>query len=556
MSEILDARETKMVELSRSNLELQEKTTDLTSQVREAKKINAKLNEANIASEEFTQRLANMEQKLQQTIIERDKVKEESKTLKAEASNRLSDAEIAEKDEIIQDLRAEGEALSKQVGKHSEVIKKLRSKEKSNEKEIKNFKDKLEDKTKECERLSKSLEAKNDVESKQIEAIQTLTLANNQWEGTNQKLTSDLEDAHEKVNGLKLSLETTYKEMSELKRGLLEKEDQAQELALAKETEAKQALQDQLREQQEQSRLEIDKLLRQIDELRETLLAHERTEARNEERMRREREDLLNKLAESEARHEELSGSLSSSTRPLLRQIESLQSSLSEAQSNSDRVEKSLSDRLQQATVQLAAAQERERNAAEQYRQLSSKTATLEAKISSTTQIKTKLETQLEEQSKQMSLLRDEREKDKVGKESMKNTLGKEINELKQNLEDSKVELKMAKHEHDSEKRKNIALVDQLKDRDRRIRDMSNEVENIKNFRAKSSSPAFSVASASVSSEQAWPDEVFESRGISNGYDSVRMLSGVSGSTSALLENLQAQIKQKEVSLFKIYYIW
>ena len=97
------------------------------------------------------------------------------KTLKKEAANRLSDAEIAEKDEIITDLRAEGESLSKQVGKHSETIKKLRSKEKSNEKEIKNLKDKVEDKTKECERLNKSLEAKNEVESKQIEAIQNLT---------------------------------------------------------------------------------------------------------------------------------------------------------------------------------------------------------------------------------------------------------------------------------------------------------------------------------------------------------------------------------------------
>ena len=45
----------------------------------------------------------------------------------------------------------------------------------------------------------------------------------------------------------------------------------------------------------------------------------------------------------------------------------------------SDRVEKSLSDRLQQATVQLAAAQEQERKASERserYHQLSSKTAT------------------------------------------------------------------------------------------------------------------------------------------------------------------------------------
>merc|ERR550519_779034 len=133
------------------------------------------------------------------------------------------------------------------------------------------------------------------------------------------------------------------------------------------------------------------------------------------------------KLQESESRHEELSGSLSSSTRPLLRQIESLQASLSEAQTNSDRVEKSLGDRLQQATVQLAAAQERERNASEQYRQLSSKTATLEAKISSNNKIKSNVEAQLEQNTKHLEGLKEELEKNKVLNDTVKNTLGKEI---------------------------------------------------------------------------------------------------------------------------------
>ena len=88
---------------------------------------------------------------------------------------------------------------------------------------------------------------------------------------------------------------------------------------------------------------------------------------------------------------------MSASTRPLLRQIESLQASLSEAQSNSDRAERSLTERLQQSTVQLASAQERERNAAEQYRQLSSKTASLESKVTSYSRTKNDLEQKLNE---------------------------------------------------------------------------------------------------------------------------------------------------------------
>ena len=53
--------------------------------------------------------------------------------------------------------------------------------------------------------------------------------------------------------------------------------------------------------------------------------------------------------------------------------------------------------------------------------------------------------------------------------------------------------LEVAKQDLESEKRKNIALMEQLKDRDRRLKELSNDLENTKNFRAKSSSPAFSI---------------------------------------------------------------
>ena len=140
-------------------------------------------------------------------------------------------------------MRTEGEALSKQVGKHSEIVKKLRSKEKSNEKEIKNLKEKLEDKTKENERINKSLEAKNEIESKQIEAIQNLTSANTKWEENNAQMASELEDANEKSNGLRLSLETASKEISEMKRKLSEKENEEKEAEIVKESQARIKLQ-------------------------------------------------------------------------------------------------------------------------------------------------------------------------------------------------------------------------------------------------------------------------------------------------------------------------
>ena len=50
--------------------------------------------------------------------------------------------------------------------------------------------------------------------------------------------------------------------MEQLRKSLSEKEDLAQEEALIKETQARQALQEQLREQQDQHREETDRLLR------------------------------------------------------------------------------------------------------------------------------------------------------------------------------------------------------------------------------------------------------------------------------------------------------
>ena len=145
-------------------------------------KINAKLNETVIATEDITQRLSTMEKKLQRSMAEKDALAAENKKLKGEAKVRVKQSEIdeimAEKDESIEGLRLEGEALSKEVGKKCEIILKLRNKEKTSEKELKSLRTELDERKKECERLQKSLAAKDEVEMKQIEAIQNLSSAN------------------------------------------------------------------------------------------------------------------------------------------------------------------------------------------------------------------------------------------------------------------------------------------------------------------------------------------------------------------------------------------
>jgi len=85
-----------------------------------------------------------LERKFQQAIRERDQLRKNLDQLKLEAASRLSSQEIstinAEKDEIIKELREEGEKLSKQQLQHSNIIKKLRVKEKETDTTIKSQK--------------------------------------------------------------------------------------------------------------------------------------------------------------------------------------------------------------------------------------------------------------------------------------------------------------------------------------------------------------------------------------------------------------------------------
>ena len=131
--------------------------------------------------------------------------------VKLQQTLRLRGGDDQEKEEIITDLRKEGEALAKQNGKLSETIRKLRAKDKTHDVEVTRLKSDLQKNVAEVERLKKSLNSKNEVEGSQSETIKTLTEANKAWETESKKLKSDLEDNVEKVLGLRSSLEGAYR---------------------------------------------------------------------------------------------------------------------------------------------------------------------------------------------------------------------------------------------------------------------------------------------------------------------------------------------------------
>lgn len=206
----------------------------------------------NQITDEYTQRLSALERKFQQAIRERDQLRKNLDQLKLEAASRLSSQEMssinAEKDEIIKELREEGEKLSKQQLQHSNIIKKLRVKEKETDTTIKSqkyyifciisciffivlFKSKanvtannnyicrnfhfylsfsreqIEEQNTELERLKRSLHAKEEVERSQIEAVHTLTAKTKKQEKEILTLQEKLDNTVHKMEAYKKSLD-------------------------------------------------------------------------------------------------------------------------------------------------------------------------------------------------------------------------------------------------------------------------------------------------------------------------------------------------------------
>ncbi|KAK9022604.1 hypothetical protein V6N11_002853 [Hibiscus sabdariffa] len=126
--------------------------------------------------------------------------------------------------------------------------------------------------------------------------------------------------------------------------------------------EARTELESHLREAEERESM----LVQALEELRQTLSRKEQQAVFREDMLRRDIEDLQKRYQASEPRCEELITQVPESTRPLLRQIESMQETTSRKAEAWAAVEISLNSRLQEAEAKPAAAEERERAISEQ----------------------------------------------------------------------------------------------------------------------------------------------------------------------------------------------
>ncbi|NXV98917.1 TMF1 factor, partial [Fregetta grallaria] len=545
LTEKLEKREIQLLSTSKEKARLEEAYDNLKDEMFRMKEESSSLSSL---KEEFAQRIADAEKKLQLACKERDAAKKEVKTVKEELATRLNTNETAEllkeKEEQIKGLMEEGEKLSKQQLHNSNIIKKLRAKEKERENTNTKQSKKIKELEEELQHLKQVLDGKEDLEKQHRDSIKQLNSVVERQEKDLAKLQADVEDLEERNRSVQAALDSAYKELADLHKANATKDSEAQEAALSREMKAKEELGLALEKAQDEARQQQEALAIQVADLRLALQRAEQQAARKEDYLRQEIGELQQRLQEAESRNQELSQSVTSATRPLLRQIENLQATLGAQTSAWEKLEKNLSDRLGESQTLLAAAAERERAATEELLSNKIQMSSTESQNSLLRQENTRLQAQLEVERSRLKKMENENSRYEVELEGLKDEYAKTLEDAKKEKTLLATQLEMEKMKVEQERKKAIFVQEAAKEKDRK----SFTVETV------SSTPTMSRSSSISGVDMAGLQTSFLSQDDShdhsfgpiatsgsNLYDAIRM-----GAGSSIIENLQSQLKLRE----------
>lgn len=546
----LEKRETQLLSVSKEKALLEETLDNLRDELVRVKEESSSVS---LLKDEFTHRIAEAERRAQLACKERDASKKDFKAMKEELSTRLKSSETAEimreKDEQIKGLLEEGEKLSKQQLHNSNIIKKLRSKEKEHENTINKQTKKIRELEEELQLLKQTLDGKEEVEKQHRENIRKLNSVVERQEKDVGRLQTELDEIQEKNRSLQAALDSSYRELAELHKANATKASEAQEVALSCEIKAKEEMCSALEKAKEDSQKQQEALAIQVADLRLALQRGEQQAARKEDYLRQEIAELQQRLQEGESRNQELSQSVTSATRPLLRQIENLQATLAAQTASWEKLEKNLSDRLTESQTWLASAIEKERAATEELLSVKTQISAMESQNSLLRQEKSRFQAQLEVEKSRLSNMEEEHSRNQVELETLKMEYKKIAEEAKREKALLNSQLEMEKMRVEQEKKKVLLAQEAAKEKERKSYGFPTpETGSTTPTLSRSSSISgadLTGLQTSLLSQEDSHDPLYGPMTVSvsssNLYEAVRM-----GAGSSVIENLQSQLKLKE----------
>lgn len=515
LSETLEQREYKLMQMGRNNAELVETNNKLAQEIDSIKKGRGGLDMTNI-QEEYTQRLSALEKKFQQSIRDNAQQKKQIEQMKSEMDTMVSRLDYekmhSEKDSMIETLKNEGEKLSKQILQHSTVTKKLRTRLKEYEESTKKFEAQIIELTDENTKMKKLLVTKEEIEKSQTDGINKLTGDKRRFERENSQLKNQVEDLQSKLNLIQNSHEVMKKESN----------DKAQDTIKH------------LSEDKEKALNESRALAIELSELRSKLREVEGRSSQKEQKLRLENLDLKQKLEETEFRIEDHKQEASLATIPLIRQLESLQSTLNSRTKSWENQEKLLLEKIEEAENKLKSHNDHDRSSRDQVTQLNIKISNLEEKLSSTS---LRLEQKIGQlQQKEIeSQLQSNDYRMKIDQLTMDlNARTSDAEKFKSLVSQLEEKLRLEREGYEEEKRKNLFVQQQSQNLHQHHQEQ-HEMGNV--------SPAMSLGSIESIHSHPWNLDDTDA-GVNSTYSS--QYGGVVNSSASLMEGLQSVLKQRD----------
>lgn len=196
--------------------------------------------------------------------------------------------EVAAKEQIINELLAEGEKLSKAELKSAQTIKDLKKEKKDAEKSTQDLQKKFDAALAEVGDLKAQVGTMQELEKKLQDATRTLNELNDSQNKQIVKLEQDTTQLKTEKDNLQMALERAWAELSETRRLAAAQNSQAQSEALEKEINANQTLHaqlEQLRREKEKGDAEARK---EVADLRAALARSEEEAGWKEDNLRKE----------------------------------------------------------------------------------------------------------------------------------------------------------------------------------------------------------------------------------------------------------------------------
>ncbi|KAJ3248287.1 hypothetical protein HDU78_001293 [Chytriomyces hyalinus] len=397
LSSIISQREQQLLAAITENAALTDEIAKIRTRIQDLETYRGAQNEAGDAAamDEFSKRLESAEKAGSAALKDRDKYKQKLGLLQSSFDEAIK--KLGEREEQVKSLLEEGEKLSKNELKMSNIVKKLRAKEADAEKEMKEqqkkfdalsaelteLKEKFARVTETDRKLGENLKSSNELADKQAKQIV--------------KLENETSTIRAELTQHKALLERARADLADSKALVENANSVAHAEALEKEISANEALHKQLLEQQKNHSSIECALQKEVFDLR-SLLARVEDEANwKEDNMRKEVMSLQNRLQATEARHEDLFAEARAADRPLVRQIESLQVQHAAARKDWEQIEISLTTRMQQAEKERLEFAERERVSVERYEDLNKRFVAIEYQFSRERQERSRIQAELEE---------------------------------------------------------------------------------------------------------------------------------------------------------------